>query len=376
MPVAIVRPARAVEIEVTLIWVSLVLRSTRRGALARGRKLSMGAGRRRSIRTSAGNAKPRGRIGCRPLEPAAALAHFRGHVPIQFPRLARHHHPVRAQGRPGGRRRRRPGQPRPDRDQGQRRKVRRLGRRRRASPASPAPPPTPSPCSSGWRPSSSSIPGQLTRACVELAKDWRTDRYLRRLEAMMAVADREVSLVLTGTGDVLEPEDGLIGIGSGGSYALAAAARADRRRGPGRRGRSPARAMKIAADICVYTNENITLEILERAMTRTSRPREIVSELDRFIVGQHDAKRAVAIALRNRWRRQQLPRGAARGGAAQEHPDDRPDRRRQDRDRAPPRQARPGAVPQGRGDQVHRGRLCRPRRRADRPRPGRGRDHA
>src|SRR5918997_1698059 len=66
-------------------------------------------------------------------------------------------------------------------------------------------------------------PGQLTRACVEMAKDWRTDRYLRRLEAMMAVADRNVSLVLTGNGDVLEPEDGLIGIGSGGSFALAAA---------------------------------------------------------------------------------------------------------------------------------------------------------
>src|ERR1700742_1513367 len=66
-------------------------------------------------------------------------------------------------------------------------------------------------------------PRQLTRACVELAKDWRTDRYLRRLEAMMAVADKDVSLVLTGTGDVLEPEDGLIGIGSGGNYALSAA---------------------------------------------------------------------------------------------------------------------------------------------------------
>src|SRR5216683_2735935 len=65
--------------------------------------------------------------------------------------------------------------------------------------------------------------GQLTRACVELAKDWRTDRYLRRLEAMMAVADTEVSLILTGTGDVLEPERGIIGIGSGGVYALAAA---------------------------------------------------------------------------------------------------------------------------------------------------------
>ncbi|MBZ0325110.1 MAG: ATP-dependent protease subunit HslV, partial [Alphaproteobacteria bacterium] len=65
--------------------------------------------------------------------------------------------------------------------------------------------------------------GQLMRACVELAKDWRTDRYLRRLEAMMAVADKDISLIVSGTGDVLEPEDGLIGIGSGGAYALAAA---------------------------------------------------------------------------------------------------------------------------------------------------------
>jgi ATP-dependent HslUV protease subunit HslV len=105
-------------------------------------------------------------------------------------------------------------------------------------------------------------PGQLARACVELAKDWRTDRYLRRLEAMMAVADRSVSLVLTGTGDVLEPEDGLIGIGSGGSYALAAARALvtvddlDART-------IATRAMKIAADICVYTNTNVTIETLE-----------------------------------------------------------------------------------------------------------------
>ena len=104
-------------------------------------------------------------------------------------------------------------------------------------------------------------PGQLTRACVELAKDWRTDRYLRRLEAMMAVADADVSLVLTGTGDVLEPEDGLIGIGSGGSFALAAA------RGlfdqDGLEAEEIARrAMKIAADICIYTNENVVVESL------------------------------------------------------------------------------------------------------------------
>ena len=103
-------------------------------------------------------------------------------------------------------------------------------------------------------------PGNLTRAAVELAKDWRTDRYLRRLEAMMAVADEKTSLILSGTGDVLEPEDGLIGIGSGGAYALAAAkallnselSAEDIAR----------RAMEIAAGICVYTNSNIIVESL------------------------------------------------------------------------------------------------------------------
>ena len=103
-------------------------------------------------------------------------------------------------------------------------------------------------------------PGNLTRAAVELAKDWRTDRYLRRLEAMLAVSDAQTSLILSGSGDVVEPEDGLIGIGSGGNFALAAA-----------RALLPLdlsaeeiarRAMKIAADICVYTNHEITLESL------------------------------------------------------------------------------------------------------------------
>ena len=104
-------------------------------------------------------------------------------------------------------------------------------------------------------------PGQLTRACVELAKDWRTDRYLRRLEAMMAVADRAVSLVLTGTGDVLEPEDGLIGIGSGGNFALAAArALIDI---DGLDAEAIARkSMAIAAGICVYTNTTVIVESL------------------------------------------------------------------------------------------------------------------
>ena len=103
------------------------------------------------------------------------------------------------------------------------------------------------------------FPGQLARACVELAKDWRTDKYLRRLEAMMAVADKDISLILTGNGDVLEPEDGLIGIGSGGAYALAAA-----------RALLPIdildartiaeRSMLIAAGLCTHTNTNITFE--------------------------------------------------------------------------------------------------------------------
>ena len=109
-------------------------------------------------------------------------------------------------------------------------------------------------------------PGQLLRSCVELAKDWRTDRYLRRLEAMMLVADDKVGLVLTGTGDVLEPEQtehgAVMAIGSGGNYALAAA-----------RALLPTdqdaetivrSAMKIAADICVYTNSSLVLESIEK----------------------------------------------------------------------------------------------------------------
>ncbi len=105
--------------------------------------------------------------------------------------------------------------------------------------------------------------GQLMRAAVELAKDWRTDKYLRNLEAMMIVADKDVTLILTGNGDVLEPVEGIAAIGSGGNYALAAArALADYEQDAETLAR---RAMKIAADICVYTNENLTLESLDSA---------------------------------------------------------------------------------------------------------------
>ena len=105
------------------------------------------------------------------------------------------------------------------------------------------------------------FPGQLERACVELAKDWRTDRYLRRLEAMMAVADGERSFTLTGNGDVLEPSDGVIGIGSGGNYALAAA-RALMTIDALDPEEIARRAMAIAAEICVYTNHNVIIETI------------------------------------------------------------------------------------------------------------------
>ena len=104
-------------------------------------------------------------------------------------------------------------------------------------------------------------PGQLTRACVELTKDWRTDRYLRRLEAMMLVADKEVGLLLSGAGDVLEPENGIMAIGSGGNYALAAArALSDYEQDPEVLAR---RAMQIASEVCVFTNDRLTIEVVE-----------------------------------------------------------------------------------------------------------------
>jgi ATP-dependent HslUV protease subunit HslV len=105
--------------------------------------------------------------------------------------------------------------------------------------------------------------GQLMRAAVELAKDWRTDKYLRNLEAMMIVADKEVTLILTGNGDVLEPVDGVAAIGSGGNFALAAArALMDYEQDAETIAR---KAMKIASDVCVYTNDQLTIETLDTA---------------------------------------------------------------------------------------------------------------
>ena len=227
----------------------------------------------------------------------------------------------------------------------------------------------------------------------------------------MIVADKDVTLILTGNGDVLEPEAGIAAIGSGGNYALAAARalvdyearrRDDRPQGDGDRRRG-LRLHQRPADgrdagqrrpDPSRLRERLGRALPHRSATRRSSPdlsrsgrrrieherhltpKAIVAALDAHIIGQADAKRAVAVALRNRWRRQQLARRSARRGDAQEHPDDRADRLRQDRDQPPPGEARRRAVREGRGDQVHRGRLCRPRRRADRPRPGRGSDPA
>ncbi|MBM7407485.1 MULTISPECIES: ATP-dependent protease subunit HslV [Sphingomonas] len=105
--------------------------------------------------------------------------------------------------------------------------------------------------------------GQLLRAAVELAKDWRTDKFLRNLEAMLIVADKEVTLVVTGNGDVLEPEGGIAAIGSGGNFALAAARALDEYEQDAET--VCRKAMKIAGELCVYTNDRLTVESLETA---------------------------------------------------------------------------------------------------------------
>ena len=150
--------------------------------------------------------------------------------------------------------------------------------------------------------------GNLRRAAVELAKEWRSDRVLRRLEALLAVADPDASFIVSGTGEVIEPDDGLIGIGSGGPFALAAA-RALVAHSDLDAKAIAAEAMRVAAgDLRVHQRPGhgggAVTDPLDAARLT---PAQIVTELDRYIVGQGRAKRAVAIALRNRWRRQNLP---------------------------------------------------------------------
>ena len=158
--------------------------------------------------------------------------------------------------------------------------------------------------------------GNLERSAVELAKDWRTDRALRRLEAMLVVLDKQSMFLLSGTGDVIEPDEGIIGIGSGGAFAQAAAKALarhtalgaardrearddDRRRDLHLHQRQPHHRRTVMAPISLPERTNTGIDSLT--------PREIVAELDKYVVGQAKAKRAVAIALRNRMRRQKLP---------------------------------------------------------------------
>ena len=155
--------------------------------------------------------------------------------------------------------------------------------------------------------------GQMIRAAVELAKEWRSDRALRRLEALLCVANKEASLIISGNGDVIEPEDSLMAIGSGGAYAQAAARAMLDTTELERHAKSSKKGLQIAGDICVYTNQNHTFEESTTSGPWTAlstqspmTPREITQELDKHIIGQDNAKRAVAIALRNRWRRQQV----------------------------------------------------------------------
>ena len=270
-----------------------------------------------------------------------------------------------------GDRRRRPG------DAGQRGHE---GRRRsrfagwptaKSSAVSPAPAPMPSRCWSDSRPSSRTIPSNVPRAATELAKEWRTDRALRRLEALLAVVDAKHTLLVTGTGDVIQPTDGVLGIGSGGNYAVAAAralvahsslsAARDRARSAGNRRRH--RHLYEHATSRWRSLPCATLT--PRADRRRARPphrrpaRRQAGRGDR-----HSQSLAAAATAR---------RDAGRS-RAQEHSDDRPDRRRQDRNRPAAGQAHRRAVHQGRSHEVHRSRLLRPRRGEHGPRAGRKRD--
>ena len=160
--------------------------------------------------------------------------------------------------------------------------------------------------------------GNLERAAVELARDWRTDRLLRRLEAMLIVADREHTFLLSGTGDLIEPDDGIVAVGSGGTVRDGRGARAgaaqhprrasDRRGGDGDRRRHLHLHEPESHDRrTVIGHGHLLFPNARRPPSVALTPREIVAELDKYVIGQAKAKRAVAIALRNRMRRQRLP---------------------------------------------------------------------
>ncbi len=214
------------------------------------------------------------------------------------------------------------------------------------------------------------FPSNMPRAATELAKDWRTDRVLRRLEAMMAVVDARNTLLLSGNGDVIQPTDGILGIGSGGSYAVAAAKALLAHSGLGAV-EIVRKSLEIAAEIDIYTNNQIVVEDC-RAKSDAAGNRRRTRPAHRGpgrrqAGGRRGHPQSLAPPATGR-------RHAARS-RAEEHHDDRPDRRGQDGDRPAAGQADRRAVHQGRGDPLHRGRLLRPRRGEHGPRVGRKRHY-
>ena len=169
------------------------------------------------------------------------------------PSRSLHHRPLRPPRRLRRHGRRRPGHPRRHRHEALRQKDPHASTRTRSSPDSPAPPPTPSPSSRRFESKLEQYAGNLSRAAVELAKDWRTDKMLRHLEALLIVTDLTGTFVLSGNGDVIEPEEGIIAIGSGGSYALAAARALIENTDFSAR-EIAEKSLKIAGQICIYTN--------------------------------------------------------------------------------------------------------------------------
>ncbi|KAF5299645.1 hypothetical protein FQA39_LY19179 [Lamprigera yunnana] len=221
--------------------------------------------------------------------------------------------------------------------------------------------------------------GQLTRAAIELTKDWRTDRVLRRLEAMLAVADHSASLIITGNGDVLEPEQGIVAIGSGGAYAHSAA-KALLNNTELSAEDVVRKSLAIAGELCIYTICSHTVRDARLPGGRKTGFLPYVLDDapgNRFRTRQPHRRPGQGQARRGDCAAQPLapPAGGRRPAPrdhAQEHPDDWPHRRGQDRDCAPPGQAGGCALHQGGGDQVHRSGLCGQGCGCHHPRPGRG----
>src|SRR5699024_6744554 len=153
--------------------------------------------------------------------------------------------------------------------------------------------------------------GNLMRSAVELAKEWRSDKMLRQLEAMLIVMNKTDMLLVSGTGEAIEPDDGILAIGSGGNFALSAG-RAVKEYSPDLTAEEISKAsLKIAGDMSIFTNDQVTTEVIDQykgvlRMANNLTPKQIVEKLDYYIIGQNDAKRSVAVALRNRFRRMQL----------------------------------------------------------------------